>query len=83
MKQQLQLFELIERLEQLCDKAIGTIDHPIFIYENQSEFSEYDIEMNYGDLTIDRDRLDNDFELLIDDLKNFAVFKMIASEGNE
>lgn len=74
MKQQLQLFELIERLEQLCDKAIGTIDHPIFIYENQSEFSEYDIEMNYRDLTIDRDRLDNDFELLIDDLKNFAVF---------
>ncbi|MCK6051892.1 hypothetical protein [Moraxella osloensis] len=83
MKQQLQLFELIERLEQLCDKAIGTIDHPIFIYENQSEFSEYDIEMNYRDLIADRDRLDNDFELLIDDLKNFAVFKMTASEGNE
>ncbi len=83
MKQQLQLFELIERLEQLCDKAIGTIDHPIFIYENQSEFSEYDIEMNYRDLTMDRDKLDNDFELLIDDLKNFAVFEMIASEGNE
>lgn len=74
MTNQLQLFELIERLEQLCDKAIGTIDHPIFIYENQSEFSEYDIEMNYRDLTMDRDRLDNDFELLIDDLKNFAVF---------
>lgn len=83
MTKQLQLFELIERLEQLCDKAIGTIDHPIFIYENQSEFSEYDIEMNYRDLTIDRDRLDNDFELLIDDLKNFAVFEMTASEGNE
>ena len=83
MTKQLQLFELIERLEQLCDKAIGTIDHPIFIYENQSEFSEYDIEMNYRDLTMDRDRLDNDFELLIDDLKNFAVFKMTASEGNE
>ena len=83
MKQQLQLFELIERLEQLSDKAIGTIDHPIFIYENQSEFSEYDIEMNYRDLTMNRDRLDNDFELLIDDLKNFAVFEMIASEGNE
>ena len=83
MTNQLQLFELIERLEQLSDKAISTIDHPIFIYENQSEFSEYDIEMNYRDLTIDRDRLDNDFELLIDDLKNFAVFKMTASEGNE
>lgn len=83
MKKQLRLFELIERLEQLCNKAIGTIDHPIFIYENQSEFSEYDIEMNYRDLTIDRDRLDNDFELLIDDLKNFAVFEMIASEGNK
>lgn len=39
MTNQLQLFELIERLEQLSDKAIRTIDHPIFIYENQSEFS--------------------------------------------
>ena len=39
--------------------------------------------MNYRDLITDRDRLDNDFELLIDDLKNFAVFEMIASEGNE
>lgn len=83
MTKQLQLFELIERLEQLCDKAIRTIDHPIFIYENQSEFSEYDIEMNMYDLMADRDRLDNDFELLIDDLKNFAVFEMTASEGNE
>lgn len=41
----------------------------------KASLAEYDIEMNYRDLTMDRDRLDNDFELLIDDLKILQFLK--------